>query len=276
MEPDRRLTAQGIERKQQLLDRRGGAVRGAGLRRDPRHRHRAGRPGSPRASSTGTSTTRRPCSRSSPRASASSCADSRALCSTPKRSLSSTCTGAPRRRSASWPSTPTSSRCSRWKVATSPTCSGRARASTSTTWCAWSRRANPTARSGRTIPSCSRCGVVGCVGHYSHFHRTGRITLPLPDLAAFVARYVVHSVAADESAVGAALAGIDGRRHRRPDPYCTRSATEGATRYVAVRSNRPLPGGPPWRSTRSCPMSGSRPPRRSAKRRPPGRRPPMR
>jgi hypothetical protein len=48
-------------------------------------------------------------------------------------------------------------------------------------------------------------GVVGCVGHYSHFHRTGRLTLPLPELAAFVARYVVHSLAADEEAIAAAL-----------------------------------------------------------------------
>jgi hypothetical protein len=48
-------------------------------------------------------------------------------------------------------------------------------------------------------------GVVGCVGHYSHFHRTGRLTLPLPELAAFVARYVVHSLAADEDAIAAAL-----------------------------------------------------------------------
>jgi len=50
-------------------------------------------------------------------------------------------------------------------------------------------------------------GVVGCVGHFSHFHRTGRITMPLPDLASFVARYVVHSVAADEEAIRAALQG---------------------------------------------------------------------
>ncbi|MGQ0430836.1 MAG: TetR/AcrR family transcriptional regulator [Microthrixaceae bacterium] len=56
-------------------------------------------------------------------------------------------------------------------------------------------------------PELLALGVVGCVGHYSHFHRTGRITLPLPELAAFVARYVVHSVAADEQAIADALAG---------------------------------------------------------------------
>jgi len=48
-------------------------------------------------------------------------------------------------------------------------------------------------------------GVVGSVGHYSHFHRTGRINLPLDELATFVARYVVHSVASDEHAVASAL-----------------------------------------------------------------------
>jgi len=56
-------------------------------------------------------------------------------------------------------------------------------------------------------PELLALGVVGCVGHYSHFHRTGRITMGLPDLAAFVARYVVHSVAADEDAIRAALRG---------------------------------------------------------------------
>ncbi len=48
-------------------------------------------------------------------------------------------------------------------------------------------------------------GVVGAVGHYSHFHRTNRIKLPLPELASFVARWVVHSVAADEQAAQQAL-----------------------------------------------------------------------
>ena len=43
------------------------------------------------------------------------------------------------------------------------------------------------------------------MGHFSHFHRTGRISVPLPELATFVARYVVHSVASDEDAIPAAL-----------------------------------------------------------------------
>ncbi len=54
-------------------------------------------------------------------------------------------------------------------------------------------------------------GVVGSVGHFSHFHRTGRISMDLAELAAFVARYVVHSVAADDDAVQTAL-----RRSARP------------------------------------------------------------
>jgi len=48
-------------------------------------------------------------------------------------------------------------------------------------------------------------GVVACVGQYSHFHRTGRIRISLPELAAFVARYVVHSLAADDGARDEAL-----------------------------------------------------------------------
>ncbi|MBI2709283.1 MAG: TetR/AcrR family transcriptional regulator [Actinobacteria bacterium] len=41
-------------------------------------------------------------------------------------------------------------------------------------------------------------GVVGSVGYYSHFHRTGRIKLPVDELARFVGRSVVCSLAADE------------------------------------------------------------------------------
>ncbi len=56
-------------------------------------------------------------------------------------------------------------------------------------------------------PTLLALGVVGAVGQYSHFHRTGRLALSLPDLAAFVGRHVVHSVAADEDAVRMALQG---------------------------------------------------------------------
>jgi AcrR family transcriptional regulator len=54
-------------------------------------------------------------------------------------------------------------------------------------------------------PALLALGVVGAVGQYSHFHRTGRITLPLPELAAYVGRWVVQSVAADDATAAAAL-----------------------------------------------------------------------
>jgi AcrR family transcriptional regulator len=41
-------------------------------------------------------------------------------------------------------------------------------------------------------------GVVGAVGYYCHFHRTGRIDRPVDELAAFVARTVVRTLAADD------------------------------------------------------------------------------
>jgi AcrR family transcriptional regulator len=42
-------------------------------------------------------------------------------------------------------------------------------------------------------------GVVGAVGYYGHFQRTGRVDMPIDDLAAFVGRFVVCSLAADEA-----------------------------------------------------------------------------
>jgi AcrR family transcriptional regulator len=57
-------------------------------------------------------------------------------------------------------------------------------------------------------PTLLALGVVGSVGHYSHFHRTGRISVPLPELATFVARYVVHSLASDEDASRLALGEV--------------------------------------------------------------------
>jgi len=41
-------------------------------------------------------------------------------------------------------------------------------------------------------------GVVGVVGMYSHFHRTGRTDLPIGELASFVGRFVVRTLAADD------------------------------------------------------------------------------
>lgn len=42
-------------------------------------------------------------------------------------------------------------------------------------------------------------GVIGTVAYYTHFHRTGRITAPPAELAAFVGRYVVRAVAVDSA-----------------------------------------------------------------------------
>jgi AcrR family transcriptional regulator len=47
-------------------------------------------------------------------------------------------------------------------------------------------------------PGLLALGVVGAVGHFSHFHRTGRIELPLDELAHFVSRFVVRTLAADD------------------------------------------------------------------------------
>ena len=41
-------------------------------------------------------------------------------------------------------------------------------------------------------------GVVGTVGQFSHFHRTGRIELSLPELSSYVARLVARMLTADE------------------------------------------------------------------------------
>ena len=58
-------------------------------------------------------------------------------------------------------------------------------------------------------PTLLALGVVGSVGHFCNFHRTGRITVRLAELATFVARYVVHSVASDEDAIRAALREVE-------------------------------------------------------------------
>lgn len=48
-------------------------------------------------------------------------------------------------------------------------------------------------------------GVVGVVGLYGHFHRTGRAKVPVEELAGLVGRFVVHSLAADAAAADLAL-----------------------------------------------------------------------
>lgn len=47
-------------------------------------------------------------------------------------------------------------------------------------------------------PELLALGVVGAVGYYGHFHRSGRIAMPIVELAGFVGRFVVCSLAADE------------------------------------------------------------------------------
>ena len=60
-------------------------------------------------------------------------------------------------------------------------------------------------------PALLAFGVVGAVGYYCHFHRTGRITLPVPSLASFVARSVVRLLAADDTiAAGVERGLLDG------------------------------------------------------------------
>jgi AcrR family transcriptional regulator len=47
-------------------------------------------------------------------------------------------------------------------------------------------------------------GVVGVVGLYGHFHRTGRVATDVDELAAFVARLVLRALAADDDLATAA------------------------------------------------------------------------
>ncbi len=49
-------------------------------------------------------------------------------------------------------------------------------------------------------------GVVSTVGMYAHLHRTGRIPMPVDELAAFVARFVVCSLASHEDGARRVLA----------------------------------------------------------------------
>jgi AcrR family transcriptional regulator len=51
-------------------------------------------------------------------------------------------------------------------------------------------------------------GVVGIVGIYGHFHRTGRSPVPVDELAAFVGRMVVSALAADDEIAAATLSPI--------------------------------------------------------------------
>ncbi|MCU1358256.1 MAG: TetR/AcrR family transcriptional regulator [Acidimicrobiales bacterium] len=55
-------------------------------------------------------------------------------------------------------------------------------------------------------PEVAAYGVVGAVGYYGHFHRTGRLTLDADELAAVVGRFVVCALAADEGIARRVLA----------------------------------------------------------------------
>jgi AcrR family transcriptional regulator len=55
-------------------------------------------------------------------------------------------------------------------------------------------------------PELLAMGVVGSVGYYGHFHRTGRIAMPVDELGRFVGRFVVCSLAADETIARRVLA----------------------------------------------------------------------
>jgi AcrR family transcriptional regulator len=55
-------------------------------------------------------------------------------------------------------------------------------------------------------------GVVGAVGQFSHFHRTGRIDLSLDELSGYVARLVARMLTADERIARESLVAL--HRHR--------------------------------------------------------------
>ena len=197
----RRLTAQGLERKQQLLDSAARAVRRARLRRDPRPRHRPPRrrrqgplllvlreQGSavPRA---GRSTTARRSARRRPtpwtRPPSRCCASARA----------------PRRRSRPCRPTPTSSPCSRSRTSSgsSPTCCAGA---TRSTWPTPSRLVQAGIADGTDPrrgpdPARLRRGRRGRLLRPLPPHRRAS-TCRSPSWPPFVGRYVVRSLAADE------------------------------------------------------------------------------
>lgn len=58
--------------------------------------------------------------------------------------------------------------------------------------------------------------VVGTVGQFSHFHRTGRIELSLDELSSYVARLVARMLAADEQIARDSLVAL--RRGRSAAP----------------------------------------------------------
>ena len=59
-------------------------------------------------------------------------------------------------------------------------------------------------------------GVVGTVGQFSHFHRTGRIDLSLAELSGVVVRLVARMLSADEQSARESLLAL--RRQRTAAP----------------------------------------------------------
>ena len=83
-------------------------------------------------------------------------------------------------------------------------------------------------------------GVVGTVGQFSHFHRTGRIELSLDELSGYVARLVARMLTADEQ-----IARARSRRCARPGRGGRRGAAHRpgtATRGRRRCDRRPAPG----------------------------------
>jgi len=60
--------------------------------------------------------------------------------------------------------------------------------------------------------------VVGTVGQFSHFHRTGRIELSLGELSGYVARLVARMLTSDENAAREALLALRQRQPVTPAP----------------------------------------------------------
>ena len=158
----------------------------------------AARPAWPRASSTGTSRPRKRCSASWPPTCASGCARSRPRRWTRRPIRSCRSARAPRPASASWPPTPGPSpsmaveNVDRQFVddlrARHRDARGRHRAPR--------RRPASTPGSIRDEdPRLLAYSVLTTVGWFAHFHRTGRLDLDVDELAAFVGRHIVCSLA---------------------------------------------------------------------------------
>jgi hypothetical protein len=60
--------------------------------------------------------------------------------------------------------------------------------------------------------------VVGTVGQFSHFHRTGRIDLSLDELSGYVARLVARMLAADEQVARESLLALRRTQSVAPVP----------------------------------------------------------